>query len=506
MYAHFWSAGVWSTGALLWWLRSGRRVAWWAWVAAGCLMLGLHFTGVILLGVQAVLTLVSPAMRRWWTLPALGLGAAIMCVGPVYHYGLGEPGDWFYVESFNRYFDRAERRDGRYGGLEWIPFYNQGRDGGDYLLFTATAYLSGWEWPQWRGWSPARYVDRTTLTLLGVGNVALIGGLLLGALPWRGSEWPRWRSLVGLLVWLAVPVMAVYRLSVPDGAIDGGVMLGLTAAAVAAVAGVTLTRAWRDSAAGFGQCVPRAGVAVVLVTLVLSAVAYVVEPKGQSLWMPRYIGMLWPAVGILAAVLILRLPTTWLKVAVVGLFAILNLGQFYGRVVVGSEPPVDVFVADVLAAKRAGDGSVVVAWDQRFNAGERLWGGLSFADPGRGWIGTTPYLYYLATTDPDTPITEVAQVRGRGFGRRAARAYADYHTTFRPGWQDRLARVLDDRGAERFVVWQAVEPGRDAQRLYAGPLGAGWTLVSLDRHPVRDHWRWLGWAEMYRFEFRRVAG
>ena len=162
-------------------------------------------------------------------LPVL-LGMGIAALGPI-----------GYTKYFNTFDERVLGTDpGRTevdlgeAGIGWVPIYNRGRDGGDLVLFTVSAYLSGWEWPRKHDQPP---IDPLVLNLLSSVTVALICLLLLGLLPWRASwsylrsrralrhagatppTWPgdlRWRPLLLVGAWLLLPTYAWYVMSVRE--------------------------------------------------------------------------------------------------------------------------------------------------------------------------------------------------------------------------------------------------------------------------------------------------
>src|SRR5206468_8185515 len=69
--------------------------------------------------------------------------------------------------------------------------------------------------------------------------------------------------------------------------------------------------------------------------------------RWHSVWMPRYLGIVWPAMAIIVSVLLLRLPTRPLRAVAVGFFVGINLALFGARVFASSEPPADRIAADV---------------------------------------------------------------------------------------------------------------------------------------------------------------
>ncbi len=78
-------------------------------------------------------------------------------------------------------------------------------------------------------------------------------------------------------------------------------------------------------------------------------------PQEQGpIWMPRYLGAIWPAFAIAICALLMRLPTRILRVVAVCLLIGVNVAQACGRMFAGTEPPVDIMIAEVFASQEPG--------------------------------------------------------------------------------------------------------------------------------------------------------
>ena len=78
-------------------------------------------------------------------------------------------------------------------------------------------------------------------------------------------------------------------------------------------------------------------------------------PQEQGpIWMPRYLGAIWPAFAIAICALLMRLPTRILRVVAVCLLIGVNIAQACGRMFAGTEPPVDKMIAEVFASQEPG--------------------------------------------------------------------------------------------------------------------------------------------------------
>ncbi len=236
-----------------------------------------------------------------------------------------------------------------------------------------------------------------------------------------------------------------------------------------------------------------------LVLILLGINALITEPETQSLWMPRYMGVLWPAAVAVVAVLLLRLPTWPLRWGAIALLVALNLTQFAWRLT-ASEPPIDVIVADLVAAKS--DPTTRVFFE---NLAEN---DVSRGDPGRGWIGTLPHQFYLAHQDPDLIAVngnpeDLANfdVTNTRRGRPLFRRDGLMPTRLRQRRGRRqLQRLGDD--VNQLILWQARNP--DAEVFdYAQVLGDDWQRTDQQHWRVHDHWRWVIWSDTTREVWQR---
>ena len=73
--------------------------------------------------------------------------------------------------------------------------------------------------------------------------------------------------------------------------------------------------------------------------------------KWLSVWMPRYIGVCWPAVAIAAIALLMRLPSIPLRTAAIVALLALNTTQAVNRILLVTEPRFDLMFADVVASQ-----------------------------------------------------------------------------------------------------------------------------------------------------------
>ena len=633
MYMPLWLLATANAGCLLGWLRTvghARRLYWWAWVASGVAMVGVHALGLFVPGLELliVLTHPHPGHRRiggaigrtlaapllplqaccaavvrwtdgwdvdWWAerggvgrrwqrtgetfrwpplVPFL-IGAAIIVAGPIGYYG-----------HFNRYADKIYGDEGqqlddpnfrRGSDLDWINAYNDGRDGSDLLLYTASAYLTGWEWP--REVDQPQIAERTRVAMKAATGV-LIGLLLLGLLPWRTAGRrirrraaglpptddppPRWRRVLWVAAWVALPLYVFYCMSMegfssplywPLAAIFDGppVMKSLPAIGLPAWFGgdAMVAPGWWDRAsnvfsqnwnsivnaataqnvrwlllagltaaavAGFFLCartwrgrLPRllATAAVVLIVFGLCVPIYlglfIFRPTGgSSVWMPRYMGFIYPAMLIGMAALFTRLPTRPLRWGAVGLFLAVNLTQFAGRVYGGSEPPTDRIAADLVAAIPA---------DPTAPAPQQTFVRMNFENngaPGTGIMGTQAMRYFYVLKAHLKPGEDYGPEDIKNFWSPLERRYQPPLRGNFP--YDRFVQAVARRAnrptsPKKVVVWQGLPRGRgwaDDPVLTALNTGGNeWKLVDESIYPVRDHWTWRDLFTARRRAFER---
>ncbi|MGH7178444.1 MAG: glycosyltransferase family 39 protein [Tepidisphaeraceae bacterium] len=499
MYMEFWFFCVLHMGSLLWWLRTRRPIPWWCWVISGSAMLGLHMLGAIVLAIELPMVLTTWwTRRRAWAKPTFFfLGIVLIALGPIGYY-----------RYFNQYAQKIQKT-WQLSGLQWIPLYNAGRTGPTLVGYASTAFLTGWEWPRERDYN--RVAPDTLRTLKGA-CVTLAIVLGLGIFPWPrrwmgwASEgevpdptraWRGWRVPLWLTIWLVLPAYAFYCVSMPDFAsprvwlndawesIRGSLLpsIGLPLIAIAWLTLCAPTWIGRLHRAGTFLLVVFVigwlcqGFAVLYPWLdekVHAGLGTSWKSHG-SIWIPRYLGMCWPAFAIVLAALIVRLPTPPLRIATVALVALVNLAQFWGRVFAGTEPPVDLMVRDMLAAQSS-DGA-----SKMYYAIPRPAGALG---PGTGVLYSPSGMYYFAviTGTPVAPL-EVRQFV-LPFNRRFPAMSSSTTAMARSAAND----IRRNPSLSRLIVWDRPETGKPTSMIDS--IGANWKLISERSFYTRDHWTW----------------
>lgn len=549
MYMHFWLFVTLFYAFLLMWLRTRSRLAWYGWVGSGIAMMGLHTVGLVAVAVSVLLVLTArrgslrsmgvmilstvwatllPLSRwvertrlgrwiqhlheprgqgwsyRWPVLPLYALGLGLILIGP-----------WVYYTQFNRYTQRIEDRGWGQSGITWVEAYNRGRTGPDLVLMAGTAYLSGWEWP--KPADQSRISDgrrRAYKASLGILLVGLVVGAVVPAWRWSRPAWsllgpePWWRVMIWLGAMIILPAYGFYVASMKDAAspLDwmklvagwfdpehpwpmrwrGAIVLG----------GLILVGTWLVNASGswarrFGQ----AGVFLLIVAGFLGAcqvLHQVIPTQRGSVWMPRYLGVVWPAVAIASAVLLLRVPTRPLRWGLVALFVGINLAQFHGRVT-ASEPPTDLFAAAVARSYEP---------DTTFRAYTRLFFRGRHA-PGEG-LWDSPSMRYYLTLLGKRPIWP------QGFRDWNPNDGPVYDTWNFPGRTRRsfeqfiLRDVRRNPRLQEIEVWQTLEPNEvDLTDRLLEQLGNEWERIGERRFIARDHWTWMHYYDVRQRTYRR---
>ncbi|HTL30445.1 MAG TPA: glycosyltransferase family 39 protein [Tepidisphaeraceae bacterium] len=507
MYMHFWLACTLSMGCFLWWLREPNRIRWYCWVAASIVMVGLHAPGTMLLGIQALIFLSHRGIARWRRAVAFVLGVAVILSGiSIYYARFSRLKDRVLVEKKTPAASQPSY-DIHLGntGIFWVPWYNQGRSTSELVLYATTAFLFSWEYPP-AGQVPT--IPPRAYKILIAATWILIGLLALGVFPWRRggdrrtevrppNEW--WRGLLWVECWILLPAYAFYCVTIPNylTPVDwlralgqGRGFVALIAIAVALICFFACGSTWRERGMKAGM------LAISLTTLwaLCGMVAIVVGSMkwSESVWLPRYLGVIWPAVAIAMAVLFMRLPTKPLRIAAIGAFVAINLLQFSWRVFGESEPPTALLARDVI------DAQAKDATTRTYTKLSRLPG----VEPGEGVIGSAAFRYYLAALSniPCAPVEfQVGPLR-----RESSNVKYEDHFRFRPPMQNPFMLRFTDlstwipnelRSSEqvkRIVVWELFET-KDADLAKQDRLKPnlpGWRRVSQDTYAAYDHWRW----------------
>jgi 4-amino-4-deoxy-L-arabinose transferase-like glycosyltransferase len=511
MYMDTWCFMTLSAACLLWWLRTRRTTAWLCWIAAGAAACGIHASAmpVILLSPLFLLTQRSP---HWKQALLTVAGLAIIFAGPIGYYF-----------KFNRVIDNVEEDGWGRIGISWVGVVNRDMTGPQLLRKGATALGMGWAWPKdaaqeqtgkpFFRWPRTDLVGPIPPAMLKWPKFAaelLLSTLICAMLPWPQSQRPRdhrhppepgWRAMLWLSMWILIPGYFFYCHSVPgfespwtsvqaalaDWSDRWPRTMGLLVEhdqIVGALAGLVLIAgaSGRPTRSAVQQLLTIAVMfgALVAVYTICHAQALQAAREGRpwrSIWMPRYFGFLWPALGIGIAALLMRLPTVYVRVAAVALLLGVNLGFGGARIFAGTEPPVDRMADDVYAA-------------QARDSTTHTYTNTPHGDPNPGGasIDSVPARYYLQMNAWRQPMTP---------GRFRIQSLSDFR--FASG---NPATIAADAGhnsrLSRIIVWDDNPSDAPHDDDPLGPLLPGWRLASDKWYPVRTFWEWQD-----RWNFRR---
>ena len=550
MYMELWLFVPLSVACLLWWIRVRTRIAWLCWVASSLAMCGVHAPGMMIVGIELVIFLTLD--RQWWPTALALLGGLVfsgLVVGqskifgsaihardailtfslvlgiliyiarrgshqliPAAFFTLGLvvilAGPLGYYRFFNHYVDRLNEYGWDESGLQWVDSYNRGRDGFDLVTFASTAFLISWEWPRI---VDERYLDVRALRLLRGSIYVIVTLLALGLIPWRKVH-PR-RSPVKfawLITWLVVPAYAVYCYStVPKSATPMEWLDSISHAPLpVAGIGLALLAGWFVLAGNNWKQRTNETLAAALAAACVFAIClgiyFHMRAAGEkaihdglpwhSIWMPRYLGVAWPALAIVVSVLLARLPTRAFRAIAIGFFVAVNLTLFGARVFAGSEPPVDRIARDVWDSQPQNNGGTFRAYTNCTD-----WFGMA---PGLGAMYSPPWRYYmLLNSGLAVSPSELRSLRME-FDRTHFKTFNDI----------RPSAIAYDVGKnpqlDRIVVWDRVDFYR-ADNLADDPLKSSlaqnWRKIDEQTYFARDHWTWQALFKCRRREYVRTS-
>jgi hypothetical protein len=564
MYMHLWFACATSVACMLWWfrcakvhhggepgMRTYRRIAWLGWLAASIAMVGLHATGLAVLGLELLFLVTHLSIHPWqWRRAFTGLAVL----------GIAASGWLVHWVMFSKLMERVERNGYWEVGIFWVDSYNEERKGPDLLKFTASAFATNWEWPPP---SQIENIPVRTYKTLSLSCYVLLGVAILGLFPWRKwrlfspspgtpgeprgegssapmhvlpldaepspqpsptSTWEREQgsqqisivSLFFLLAWLILPAYAMYCKSIADfltpwqmmkeiGAIVKQLWAHSTLAKTLLVAIPCAAILW--SFLTFRRATHwliRIGLIVLIfgiLFLFCRAMFKVIFEKYMqalannegwpSVWMPRYLGYLWPAFAIVGAILIARLPTRPVRGVVIAFLVGINLLNFSWRII-ESEPPTDKIAMDVLASQ-SNESSVRTYAQVR--------GGQAGA-PGGGGVNSVAWRYFMMVYGN----VKVNPLELRFFMPTNADNQIFVRQNVSP--QFITNDLKKSPQVERIIVWDKVPAGwadPNAGDRVRKALGFSWRKMDERTFVVWDHWTWQEYYTARRREYVRLT-
>jgi 4-amino-4-deoxy-L-arabinose transferase-like glycosyltransferase len=464
MYSPAWFLMTVNVACLLWWLRMRGVFPWIAWVISGILMAGYHATTAMVLGVEVVM-LITHGKPHWKLGPLFVAGLLIIAV----------PMALWYIK-FNHFHERMNT-EWQSVGLAWIDWYDSDRDAMDLYRYTGTNFLFNWDWP---AQGDERQMHPFALKYGEWAGIILFSVIALGAIPWRTTAdagVPR-RSMLWLLAWLMLPAYGICCASMPDlpSPLDWPATVWadplMRRYAMYAMLGIALLLVqWKGVTWWSRLSAPLAAAAIVAVIIGLSTLVYAVVPVQQGpIWMPRYVGVCWPAFCILVAVLLNRLPTPPIRWLAIGLVLFVNIFSHYEHIFGRLNSPTDVIAADILADQD--DKSPV-----RTYFGLESLGLFDWANSTRTCAG--PYYLYTMTHTPTTPDDYMDRF--------------DAHFRIRDVPSDNwiVREAGSNPSVHKIIIWDRVgRPEENPEDQLKDLLGSKWKRTDQETYNVCDMWTW----------------
>ncbi len=193
--------------------------------------------------------------------------------------------------------------------------------------------------------------------------------------------------------------------------------------------------------------------------------------KAKSLWVPRYLGMVWPAVGIGIAVLLMRLPTRPLRWLAIGVVLAVNITQEAAIVYENVEPPIDKIAADVWRDQHS--------TTERTYVDSKLHG---FIGPGGGSIFSMIGKYYLSMESGITLPPEQLRSWPRRFDDEP------WYIWQAPTANMLIAEIERAPELNRIIVWDQLTGTGSPPETLEGKLPGKWKLVGDVRRSVYTSW------------------
>jgi len=220
-----------------------------------------------------------------------------------------------------------------------------------------------------------------------------------------------------------------------------------------------------------------------LICYPLAEDAILTGKEWHSLWQPRYIGFVWPAMAIAVSALIMRLPTRPVRWLAILIFLGINLAFGFARIFGRTEPPVDQMAADVYAAQDNDS-------QTRTYTDIRTWG----FTPSLGTLNSFPGRYYLQMNAWHQPMTPP-----RFRDLLSEFVFRDYSKP------DTISNeVAENPQVNHVIVWDEYEERpKDADDTLTRRLN-DWTLQNESWYPLRVFWDWEDVTNFRRREYLKV--
>jgi len=318
----------------------------------------------------------------------------------------------------------------------------------------------------------------------------------------RQSHQVWWRTFLWLGAWLVLPTYGIfYCRSIADFVAPWHWFTYLeNSIPLSTLLVVSMLTIWSLCAATLRERLARGMIFALVVAILFGAccAAYALwrqlyqsaganQVHWKSVWHPRYLGVVWPAVALTVAILFMRIPSRMIRYGSFAILLALNLSNAAARVFVDNEPPMNRIARDV--------------WDAQDESST-----------------TRTFVNYLRD-GPAPSQSGLLDPQGRYYLCQAA-GLQPAPPIFRGDWRALNIKILPDiqpqsvAGAinklshvNRVVLWERFQSPRPASPSPDDPtaaaLGDGWRLASHEDFAIRVFWNWREYGSCQRREYVR---
>lgn len=230
---------------------------------------------------------------------------------------------------------------------------------------------------------------------------------------------------------------------------------------------------------------------IAAILLICQGIAMCVHPLAQTVWVPRYLGAIWPPACVGLMILLDRLPTRGMVAAALIALIGLNLFSFSARVFADTEPPVGRMVQDITLAHQS-NGRILTLTQM----GNHAWGG-----PGFGSLFNDVGTYYEVLSRWENGQSLVSPQEYRN---RSSPVLYDFINDASAGMLHR--QMAANPHLRRVIIWTDSPAGpQQTGDPFIAYLGPEWKLVHHNHWTGRTHWTWKDLYLYDRWEYQRVT-
>lgn len=542
MYAGQWLFVVLSMGCFFWWLapepvqKASRRLRYWLWIFCSLAAIGIHAPSLLVIGLQPLFFLAHPG-KRWSRALAMLLGIAFLAAVPAIYYSTYNKWienaqdnwntsmlQWVKLYNDGRELPQLLRFTGTaYAfGWEWPdkPFVRSEVQpwvlrSFELASITLAAVLLLGILPWKTLFSRARTFTRNLIRKREPAHPR-------PSLPAEFSplSLPRLTFILG--AWITLPATILYTLSMDAPTAPwwpileilhthGHALLtppALLTAAIALLILIALAFSLRrkfEWATFFLSVFLLVGLSSAIFAGIMfkryhpgalhgwalawppwrnvKFDAWTKPEYGKMLWMPRYLGGVYPALLLITAALLTRLPAGIRHLAIFALVAV-NLANHAALLYLSPEPPIASVVADLWADSEAQKAGITGGPPIVFHGGGR-WG--SGYEPGTSNLTGVVGRYHVALL-AGVPLDPEQFRAGWSFVEKFLVSRAN----LRPAAI--RAELAKRPGVTSLLYWSRADPAPTTRGTPATPftlaLGRQWELASSEFFQSYDHWTW----------------